>query len=195
MKWIARGTVLILALALLTPAVLAQEEHGEFGVFANYMRFHNLDNQNFWGAGARLAFNLSSWAQLEGSMTYNFERNFTTGTPGVTGTFTRTGFRTLDGLFGPKFQTGAGPVKAFVTAKAGFMNFSVTNKNASLGSGFTGQVANVPNGNTHFALYPGGGIELFAHWIGVRAEIGDEMYWENGAQHNLRVTLGPQFRW
>ena len=193
MKWIARGTVLILALALMTPAVLAQEEHGEVGVFANYLRFHNLNNQNFWGVGGRVAFNLNNWAQLEGSLGYNFERNFTTGTPGVTGSFSRSGFRTIDGLFGPKFQTGAGPVKAFVTTKVGFMNFSVTDK--GLVSGFTGQLSDVPNGNTHFAFYPGGGIELFAGWFGVRADIGDEMYWENGAHHNMRVTFGPQFRW
>jgi hypothetical protein len=171
----------------------AQEEHGEVGVFANYLRFHNLTNQNFWGLGGRVAFNLRSWAQLEAGMSYNFERNFTSGTPGVTGSFTRTGFRTLDALFGPKFQTGAGPVRLFVTTKAGLMNFSLTNKGTA--SGFASAVSNIPSGNTHFALYPGGGIELFAHWFGIRAEVGDEMYWENGANHNLRFTFGPQFRW
>lgn len=194
MKWLARISVVTLALALMAPAVFAQnEEHGEVGVFVNYLRFNNLNNQNFWGVGGRVAFNLNRWAQLEGGMSYNFARNFTTGTPGVTGTFSRTAFHTLDGLFGPKFQTGAGPVKAFVTAKAGFINFMVNN-NGSV-SGFTGQVANVPSGDTHFAFYPGGGIELFAKWFGVRAEIGDEMYWENGHRNNLRFTFGPQFRW
>lgn len=81
MKWIARGAIAILALALLAPAVMAQEEHGEFGVYAD------------------------------------------------------------------------------------------------------------------FAFYPGGGIELFAKWIGIRAEVGDQMYWENGANHNLKFSVGPQFRW
>lgn len=191
-KWISRAAVVVLALALLAPMGFAQEEHGEVGVFANYLRFHNLNNQNFWGLGGRVAFNLSSWAQLEGGMSYNFERNFTTGTPGVTGTFSRTGFRTLDALFGPKFQTGAGPVRVFAVTKVGLINFSLTNKGVA--SGFANAVSNVPDGNTHFAVYPGGGVELFAHWIGVRAELGDEIYWEGGAHHNLRFTFGPQFR-
>ncbi len=193
MRRIATGAAILLALLLLAPAMFAQEEHGEFGVFANYTKFHNLNNQNFWGLGGRLAFNLNKWAQLEGSMSYDFERNFTTSTPGVTGTFQRSGFRILDGLFGPKFQTGAGPFKVFFTTKAGFDNFSVTNKGPA--SGFTTAVTNVPSGNTHFAFYPGGGVELFAHWFGVRADVGDEMYWESGAKHNLRITVGPQFRW
>lgn len=193
MKWIVRLAMVVLALALLAPTGFAQEEHGEIGVFANYLRFHNLNNQNFFGVGGRVAFNLNNWSQLEASMSYNFARNFTSGTPGISGSFTKSGFRTLDALFGPKFQTGAGPVKAFVTAKAGLMNFSVTNKGTV--SGFTGAVSNIPSGDTHFAFYPGGGIELFAHWFGVRAEVGDEMYWENGHHNNLRVTFGPQFRW
>ena len=193
MKWMARAAMVVLALALLAPMGFAQEEHGEVGVFANYLRFHNLNNQNFWGLGGRVAFNLNNWVQLEGGMSYNFARNFTTSTPGVTGTFSNTRFRTLDGLFGPKFQTGAGPVKAFVVTKVGFMNFQVTDKGPA--SGFGNAVANVPGGNTHFAFYPGGGIELFAHWFGVRAEIGNEMYWENGHHNNLRFTFGPQFRW
>ena len=193
MKWIARGAIAILALALLAPAVMAQEEHGEFGVFADYTRFHNLNNQNFWGVGGRLAFNLNRYAQLEGSMAYDFERNFTTETPGVTGSFRNTKFRILNGLFGPKLQTGAGPFKLFGTVKAGFDNFSVTQ--TAIGRGFVSSISNVPSVDTHFALYPGGGVELFAKHIGVRAEVGDEMYWENGANHNLKFTIGPQFRW
>lgn len=54
MKWIARGAIALMLLLMLAPAVLAQEDHGEFGVFADYTRFHNLKNQNFWGAGARV---------------------------------------------------------------------------------------------------------------------------------------------
>ena len=47
MKWIARGAIALMLLLLLAPAALAQEEHGEFGIFAYYTRFHNLNNQNF----------------------------------------------------------------------------------------------------------------------------------------------------
>lgn len=192
-KRILQGAVILLALLMLAPAVFAQEEHGEFGVFANYTRFHNLNNQNFWGVGGRLGFNLNKYAQVEGEMAYDFQRNFTNGTPGITGTFTNTKFRILHGLFGPKIQTGAGPFKLFGTVKAGFDNFGISNNGVI--TGFVNQVGTVPTGDTHFALYPGGGVEAFAKWFGVRAEIGDEMYWQNGANHNLRFTFGPQFRW
>jgi hypothetical protein len=39
----------------------------------------------------------------------------------------------LHGFFGPKFQTGSGPFRVFVTGKVGFENFSVTNDNATTG--------------------------------------------------------------
>jgi Outer membrane protein beta-barrel domain len=198
MKRIAGATLIILALALLlAPALLAQEEHGEFGVFADYYRFHNLANQNFWGVGGNLAFNLNKYVQVEGTMAYDFERNFTTNSTPLFGTstnFQRTGFRILDGLFGPKIQTGVGPAKAFFTVKAGFNNFMLNNKGVA--SGFVNQVSNVPDGDTHFALYPGGGVEFFfGHVFGIRGEVGDEIYWQNGANHNLKIKIGPQFRW
>jgi hypothetical protein len=49
-------------------------------------------------------------------------------------------------------------------------------------------------GATYFAVYPGGGIEAFAGPIGLRAEIGDDIYFNSGAHNNLRVTVGPQLR-
>lgn len=201
--------LLILALTLLAPAVFAQEEHGEFGVFADYTRFHNLNNQNFWGLGGNLGFNLGRYVQLEGNMAYNFERNFvssTSTTVGTLGSFQNTNFRILNGFFGPKFQTGVGPVKAFVSIKPGFENFGITNRGVA--TGFVNSVNNVPSGDTHFALFPSGGVEFFFnHAIGVRAEVGDTMYWQSkftdsagrtlsgGVNHNLTVRFGPQFRW
>jgi hypothetical protein len=38
------------------------------------------------------------------------------------------------------------------------------------------------------------GIEAFAGPIGLRAEIGDDIFFNGGAHNNLRVTFGPQFR-
>ena len=56
-------------------------------------------------------------------------------------------------------------------------------------------VSSIQNGNTNGVFYPGGGLEFFAgHVLGIRAEVGDEMYFDNGANHNLKVTFGPQFR-
>jgi len=60
-------------------------------------------------------------------------------------------------------------------------------------AGFTNAVG-LGAGATYFALYPGGGIEAFAGPIGVRAEVGDNIFFNNGMHNNLRVSFGPQFR-
>jgi len=209
MRRLTAVILLLLAISLLAPAVFAQEEHGEFGVFADFTRFNNLNNQNFWGAGGVLGFNLAKYVQLEGTMAYDFERNFvssTSTTVGTVGSFQNTKFRILNGYFGPKFQTGIGPVKAFVAVKPGFMNFDVTN--SGVATGFANAVDNVPTGDTHFSLFPSGGVEFFfSHAVGIRAEVGDTMYWQSqftdsagrtfggGVNHNLTVRFGPQFRW
>jgi Outer membrane protein beta-barrel domain len=194
MKW-APGVLWILAIALvmtaLAPAVLAQEEHGEVGVYADMTRLHNLHNDDFWGVGGRLGFNLAHWLQLEGDVAYDFSQQFST--PNST-TFTTNTFgnlRLLDGRFGPKFQTGIGPVKAFLVLKGGFINFGFSGLS---GTAFRNQVGNVPNGETDAVFYPGVGLEFFAGKIGLRAEAGDEMYFQNGPNHNLKLSFGPQFR-
>ena len=177
------------------PALLAQEpsDHIEVGAFADYFRFSNATPaQNFLGIGGRAAFNVHPSIQIEAEMAYDFQRSYTqTFSNGVATEAVTSRFRTLHGFFGPKFQTGSGPFRVFVTGKVGFDNFSVTNQNAT--AGFTNTVG-LTNGSTQFAIYPGGGFEAFAGPIGVRAEIGDDIYFLNGAHNNLRVSLGPQFR-
>lgn len=177
------------------PVMLAQSksDHIEVGAFADYFRLSNASPvRNFVGLGGRAAVNVRPSVQLEAEMAYDFKRNFNrTFVGGGTSEIVNTDFRTLHGFFGPKFQTGSGPLRLFVTGKAGFDNFSVTNKNAT--AGFTSAVG-LTSGTTAFALYPAGGFEAFAGPIGFRAEIGDDIYFKNGGHNNLRVTFGPQFR-
>jgi hypothetical protein len=176
------------------PAMLAQSyDHGEVGAFVDYYRLTNPGpTRNFIGLGGRAAFNLHRSIQLEAEMAYDFRRNYvTTFTNGATDVNVTSGLRTLHGFFGPKFQTGSGPFRIFVTGKVGFDNFNVTNQNAP--TGFTNSVG-LSTGATYFAVYPGGGFEAFAGPIGIRAEAGDDIFFNNGAQNNLRVTFGPQFR-
>jgi hypothetical protein len=94
-------------------------------------------------------------------------------------------------LFGPKFQT-SGPARFFVTTKVGFVNFSTST--GSIPAGFTGAVNGITEGNTKFAFYPGAGVEGFWGPVGLRLEAGDNIYFDNGARNNFRVTFGPQFR-
>ena len=182
-------------LFIAAPMLMAQEhsDHVEIGAFADYFRFSDSSPvRNFVGVGGRAAVGIRPSVQLEAEMAYDFKRNFTsTFSNGVSTQFVNTKFRTLHGLFGPKFQTGSGPFRVFVTGKVGFDNFSIDNQNAP--TDFVNTVG-LTNGTTAFAVYPGGGFEAFAGPIGIRAEVGDDVYFKNGAHNNLRVTIGPQLR-
>jgi hypothetical protein len=194
-----RKVLLLLTLALTTtPLLLAQNgDNGEVGVFADYFRLQAAPRDLF-GVGARLSFNVHKNVQLEAEMAYDFERGFAEGFNDGAGTATiqPSSLRVLHGMFGPKFQVGKeGPyaIRAFVTAKGGFVNFGFSN--ASVASGFTSAIDNLRrdnNGNAVF--YPGGGIEGYVGPIGLRLDVGDEIYFNNGANHNLKITFGPHIR-
>jgi len=167
--------------------------HGEIGVFANYLRLADANDLNTIGVGADLDFNLNRHLQLEAQMAYNFERNVTTATSlGGFTSFNRIGLRSLTGLFGPKFITGTGAWRFFGTLQGGFINFNSSNKGVI--GGLVGSVSSVTSGDTHGVFYPGIGVEAFAGPIGLRLDVGDEMYFNDGAHNNLRVAAGPQFR-
>jgi len=188
---------LVASLFFAVPMLLAQDsgpmDHVEFGAFANYYRLTDPGpTRNFVGLGGRVAFGIRPSVQIEAEMAYDFRRDYTsTFNNGIATAAVPSRLRTLHGFFGPKFQTGSGPLRVFVTGKVGFDNFSITDVNAP--SGFTNSVG-LGTGATYFALYPGGGIEAFAGPIGVRLEAGDDIFFNGGAHNNLRVTVGPQFR-
>ena len=48
--------------------------------------------------------------------------------------------------------------------------------------------------NIYGVFYPGGGAEAFWGPFGLRVDVGDEMFFNNGAHNNLRVSFGPTFR-
>ncbi|HKU26706.1 MAG TPA: hypothetical protein VJQ54_14620 [Candidatus Sulfotelmatobacter sp.] len=190
--------IVITAFFFAVPMLMAQDsgnmDHVELGAFVNYYRMTDPGpTKNFLGVGGRAAFGIRPSVQLEAEMAYDFKRNYTStfnnGT--VSSTTVTTGLRTLHGFFGPKFQTGSGALRAFLTGKVGFDNFSVNNQNAP--TGFVNTVG-LTNGATYFAVYPAGGIEAFAGPIGIRLEVGDDIYFHNGGHNNLRASIGPQFR-
>jgi hypothetical protein len=193
-----------LGLVLGAPSWLIAQEtsgatHGEVGVYADYFRFNAGNNAtNFVGAGGRAAYRFHFMA-IEAEMNYDFARNFTntyttnSGTTTTT-TFVKSSVRPLTGLFGPVFYAGTGRMRAFATGKVGFVDFSVNNSGVVSQSTFTNSVAGVGGSGTHIALYPGVGLEGYFGPLGLRLEAGDEVYLNNGAYNNLRVTLGPELR-
>jgi len=194
MKRLVLSAVLVFCFA--SPSFLFSQalrgDHVEVGVFADYFRMDRTEpNLNYAGLGGRLAFNLRPSVQLEAEMAYDFDRaynNFDSGT----GTIVRSQTHILHGLFGPKFQTGSGPFRFFVTGKAGLISFTTNDQNAP--TGFKSALGAVGNGDAKFAVYPGGGVEGFMGPVGLRLEVGDDIYFDNGARNNLRVTFGPTIR-
>lgn len=165
--------------------------HGSVGVFADYLRLNNAGTNNI-GIGGRVGFAVHPNVHLEGEIAYDFRESHTaTIGSGLTTSTYQADFRVLHGLFGPKFQT-TGPVRFFGVLKGGFVNFSISTQGAP--AGFTNSFGGVVDGDTHPVFYPGGGVELGWKWFAIRGEIGDEIYFNNGAQNNFRLTVGPTFR-
>ncbi len=184
--------MLCCAILVAVPAVFAQDNdeshlnHGEVGAFFNFTRLHHA-NENFYGAGGRIGFNVHKNVQLEAEGAYDWNRNFSSSITDTNGTsITTSKLRLVHGLFGPKINFLSGPVRPFVVLKGGILNFS--------GGTTVSGVFNGLGGDTNGVFYPGGGVEGFIGWFGIRAEAGDEMYFDNGANHNFRFTAGPQFR-
>jgi hypothetical protein len=194
-----RRIALILAMTLCVgaPALMAQDDdadydHGTIGVFAEYFRLENA-NTNLYGLGGRAGFNVHNNVQLEGEVSYDFRRSGqTAGVITAVPTTIESDFRALHAMFGPKFHTGNGWFRAFATVKGGVVNFG--RNDDSIPAGFVSSVKAIDDGDTNGVLYPAAGIEMYGGWFGVRAEFGDEIYFDEGANHNFRFTIGPSIR-
>ena len=189
-------SALALLLGVMAPAASAQsnddKNHGEFGVYFDYFRLE-FAKLNLFGVGGRAGFNIRPAVAIEGEMAYDFERSTTQTitSGGIANTF-RSNLRLIHGLAGPKIQTTKGPIRLFAVLKGGLLNFGVGGP-VTAGS-FAKQIGTIKDGDTNGVFYPGGGIEFNAGNFGIRLEAGDEIYWDNGPNHNFKFMGGPQIR-
>jgi hypothetical protein len=129
-------------------------------------------------------------------MSYDFGQTFTEGfndTGTGTVTFSRTNLRILHGEFGPRVNIGHHAIQPFVTSKGGFVNFRFDSAPATLGTFFS-SVNDLRTNDVNGVLYPGGGLQAHLGPIGLRLDVGDEIYFNHGTRNNLRVAFGPVFR-
>jgi hypothetical protein len=188
------------------PTVRAQdkENHVEIGIFGDYFRLGETKGPSlagtgatsFGGVGARLSVNVSRRWQIEPEMNYDFAASFTegfTGPAGTTAGFSTSTLRILHGMIGPKLQTGGGAFRAFLTVKGGGDDFMFSTAPVTF-STFTSSVSGLRTNSVVGVVYPGGGIEAYLGPIGLRIDAGDEIYFQNGAHNNLRITVGPSIR-
>jgi hypothetical protein len=61
-------------------------------------------------------------------------------------------------------------------------------------STFASSFSRLRTDNLVGVVYAGGGIEAYLGPIGLRIDVGDEIYFQSGAHNNLRVTFGPSIR-
>jgi hypothetical protein len=190
-----RVALLLLFVGYLVPLAAAQENDHQVGVFADYFRLGQTSN-NYGGVGARVGFTSYRLLKFEAQMSYDFNQVFTEGfTNTSTGTVTlsRSSLRVLHGEFGPKLDLGHGRIRPFVTVKGGGIHFGLSNAPATLGTFFS-SVNNLRTTNVSAVLYPGGGLQGQLGPLGLRLDIGDEIYFNNGAHHNLSMGFGPYLR-
>jgi hypothetical protein len=178
------------------PGAFAQEnEHVQIGAFADYFRLSQTDS-DLLGVGGRASFVAYRRLKLEAEMSYDFSKAFTEGfTDNSTGTvsFQRTNLRVIHGLFGPRINLGRHAIQPFITAKGGIINFRFDNSPATFGT-FSSSVSGLRQNNVMGAFYAGGGLEGHLGPIGLRFDVGDEMYFNDNTHHNLKATFGPIIR-
>lgn len=195
MKRVIWGLVFCIAAMGYSAPRAAAQDHGQVGAFADYFRLGDTDT-GFAGVGGRVAINANRYIGIEAEMNYDFNQVFNesftapgTGSVAVV----HSDIRLLHGLFGPAFSTGHGPIRFFVTAKGGFINFRFNPAPATF-STFASSATALRTNDVSAVFYPGGGIEGHIGPIGLRADVGDEIYFANGGHSNLRVTFGPIIR-
>ena len=187
---------LLFVATCVVPFASAQDkEHVQVGVFADYFRLSQTDT-NFAGVGARLGFQAFKEIKLEGEVGYDFDQAFSEGfTDTSTGAVSiqRTGMRVIHGEFGPRVNIGHHAIQPFVTLKGGFIDFRLNNAPATVGTFFS-SVNGLRTNNVDGVFYPGGGLQGHLGPIGLRLDVGDEIYFNHGTHNNLRVAFGPTFR-
>jgi hypothetical protein len=174
------------------PAVVALD-HVAVEVYADYFRLSQTDT-NFAGIGGRLGVGLGHHLMLEGEMSYDFNQVFTeTFENGGSIAVNRSNYRLLHGLFGPKLALGHTNFHPLVTIKGGFVDAMFDAAPATLGT-FVSNVQNLRDKNVMGPVYPGGGLEGHIGPIGLRFDVGDEIYFNGGTHNNFRATFGPYIR-
>lgn len=177
------------------PCVKAQDE-GNFqaGVFADYFR-SSATGTNMFGVGARGGVLIVPHITLEGELAFDFNRGFTDAFDNTYGSvsFIDSGVRTLHALFGPRATWEHGPIHPFAELKFGFIDYSFNNLPIGFTS-FNNPIQNLRNQTLNLALLAGGGLEGKIGPVGLRLDVGDEMYFNHGAQQGLKLTFGPYLR-
>lgn len=196
MKRLMVGIALVLCFAFMAPATLAQlsgdndsnKNLGEFGVYVDFTKLQ-FAKLKMLGVGGRIGFNINPAIAIEGDLAYDLPQSVSqsTTTLGVT-TTVGANIRLIHGLFGAKIHTTGKSVQVFGVLKGGILNFGLSGTNGAA----LNQIGAIKDGDSKPVFYPGGGVEFKIRRVWIRIEGGDEIFWDNGPNHNLKIMAGPQ---
>lgn len=191
-----RKLILLILTSILPATFAAAQSRMEAEIFLDSLSISQTGTDNF-GLGARFGYRVHHDVMLEGELAYdyglNFNETFRNVTSGNTSAIQSTSIGVTHGLFGPMLEPSHGHFRPFATLKAGFIDFRLSSSLLPY-STVISSVFGLRTSNLNFGLYPGAGIEASLGPIGLRLEAGDEMYFNRGAHHNLRITFGPIVR-
>ena len=175
-----------------TSSLFAQKRL-EAGVFLDYLDVSQTSTNNF-GLGARFGYRVHREVTLEGELAYgygiNFGETYRNIVNGDIAALENTSAVVTHGLFGPKLQPAGGGFRPFITLKGGFMDFRLSPGLLPL-SNAVSTLLGLRTSSWNAAIYPAAGVEAAIGPVGLRFEVGDDVYFNSGAHNNLRLTFGP----
>lgn len=163
----------------------------EAGVFFDYLGISQNNTNNF-GLGGRFGYRIHRKLMVEGELAYDCGINFHEAYRNITNGDI-TAIEHTHGLFGPTLQPDKDGFCPFLTLKGGFIDFRLSPRLLPL-SAVESTLLGIRNSSLNAAMYPGGGVEVSLGPVGLRFEVGDDIYFNNGAHNNLRITFGPILR-
>ena len=178
-----------------SPPTVAQSR-AEVGVFIDYLGVSQTSTNNV-GMGGRFGYRIRPKLILEGEIAYdygiNFQEAFRNVVNGNMAAIESTSIGVTHGLFGPTLQRATGGFRPFVTLKGGLVDFRLSPSLIPL-NGAESAILGLRTSSLNAAVYPAGGVEVSLGPLGLRFELGDEVYFNSGAHQDLRFTFGPILR-
>ena len=189
--------LMLIALPLCgSSSLLFAQSRVEAGVFLDYLSISQTSTDNF-GLGGRLGYRIHRNVMMEGELAYDYGINFQEAYRNITnGDITateRTSIGVTDGLFGPMLEPANGHFRPFVTLKGGFIDFRLSPSLIPY-SNVASTVLGIRTSSLSAALYPAVGGEASLGPVGLRLELGDAIYFNDGGHNNLRIAFGPIVR-
>lgn len=175
--------------------IRAARDRIEGGIFLDYLGISQTSTSNF-GLGARFGYRVYPGVMLEGEFAYdyglNFEEAYRNVVNGNIAAIEHTSIGVTQGLIGPKLERSGGHFHPYATLKTGFADFRLSPSLLPY-SDVASSIFGLRSSNLNLALYPAAGVSATVGPVGLRFEAGDEIYFNHGPHHNLRITFGPIF--